>query len=41
MLWNFDLMLQRDSINWIDDQKTFTLWEKGPLNVKLSLVNRE
>jgi hypothetical protein len=35
LLWNFDLELQKDSLDWIATQNTFTLWEKGPLNVKL------
>ncbi|KAH8810751.1 putative benzoate 4-monooxygenase cytochrome P450 [Xylogone sp. PMI_703] len=35
LLWNFDLQLHPDSRNWISSQKTFTLWEKGPLKVRL------
>ncbi|KAK1984934.1 cytochrome P450 [Colletotrichum cereale] len=35
LLWNFDLELAEDSERWMDDQKIYTLWEKGPLNVYL------
>lgn len=35
LLWHFDLELMDESEDWID-QKIFTLWEKGPLMVKLS-----
>ncbi|KAI6244582.1 Trichothecene C-4 hydroxylase [Erysiphe necator] len=34
VLWNFDMELELDSLNWID-QKVYALWEKNPLNVKL------
>ncbi|KAH6715439.1 cytochrome P450 [Leptodontidium sp. MPI-SDFR-AT-0119] len=36
MLWNFDMELMEDSRGW-SDQKIFALWEKKPLNVKLTL----
>ncbi|PVH86386.1 cytochrome P450 [Cadophora sp. DSE1049] len=35
MLWNFDFELMADSRDWMD-QKTFTLWEKKNLNVRLT-----
>ncbi|KAL1966235.1 hypothetical protein VTN77DRAFT_4787 [Rasamsonia byssochlamydoides] len=41
LLWNFDLELQPDSTNWIADQKTFMLWQKGALNVRLLPVKIE
>ncbi|KAH8587874.1 cytochrome P450 [Bisporella sp. PMI_857] len=34
VLFNFDLELARGSENWLD-QKSYTIWEKGPLNVRL------
>lgn len=34
MLYNFDYELCQESDNW-SDQKTFTIWEKKPLIVKL------
>jgi hypothetical protein len=34
-MWKFDMKLQEDSQYW-DDQKVFTLWQKPPLNIKLS-----
>lgn len=37
MLWNFDLELAPESEGW-EKQKVFTLWDKGPLMVKLSPV---
>lgn len=38
ILWNFDLLgLESDSQNWIERQKIYSLWEKPPLNVKISV----
>lgn len=34
VLWNFDLEIQPDSLNWLD-QKCHGLWLKNPLNVRL------
>jgi hypothetical protein len=39
MLWNFDIELCADSQNWME-QKVFVLWDKPPLNVKLSARKR-
>lgn len=41
LLWNFDLELQQDSTDWIARQKTYMLWQKGPLNVRVVPVKRE
>ncbi|EKG11776.1 Cytochrome P450 [Macrophomina phaseolina MS6] len=35
LIWHFDLELCEQSANW-NDQKTFSLWDKGPLMVKFS-----
>lgn len=35
MLWNFDLELSPESIGW-EKQRVYTLWDKGPLMVKLT-----
>lgn len=35
MLWNFDMELSPESDGW-EKQKVYTLWDKGPLMVKLS-----
>ncbi|CAG8948790.1 hypothetical protein HYFRA_00001912 [Hymenoscyphus fraxineus] len=35
ILWNFDLELMPESRDW-DNQKTYALWEKTPLMVKLT-----
>lgn len=40
LLWNFDLELMPESRGW-RQQKIFTLWEKGAMNVKLTPVVRE
>ncbi|KAK2048187.1 cytochrome P450 [Colletotrichum somersetense] len=40
LLWNFDLALAEDSEEWMETQKIYTLWEKGPLNVYLRPVAR-
>lgn len=37
LFYNFDLELQPDSENWIE-QLTFGLWEKGPLNVTVMSI---
>lgn len=39
VFYHFDLELQEDSETWID-QRTFALWEKGALNVKLTAAKR-
>ncbi|KAK4149601.1 hypothetical protein C8A00DRAFT_46804 [Chaetomidium leptoderma] len=40
LLWNFDLELMPESRKW-NDQKIYTLWEKGAINVKLSAAPRK
>ncbi|KAF8867033.1 putative cytochrome P450 monooxygenase [Acephala macrosclerotiorum] len=39
VLWNFDLVLEKESASW-NEQKTFTLWEKGALMCRLKSVRR-
>ncbi|KAI1001144.1 Cytochrome P450 monooxygenase [Podosphaera aphanis] len=34
VLWSFDLELQADCLDWLD-QKCYALWDKKPLNVRL------
>ncbi|KAL8387040.1 hypothetical protein RB595_010202 [Gaeumannomyces hyphopodioides] len=36
LLWNFDLALAPEQTRWIQDQKAFQIWEKGPLKVRLT-----
>ncbi|KAL4901846.1 hypothetical protein BDW74DRAFT_67207 [Aspergillus multicolor] len=36
VLWNFDLELCEESRNWVE-QKTYVLWEKGPLMCRLRI----
>ncbi|KAF3018177.1 hypothetical protein E8E14_011175 [Neopestalotiopsis sp. 37M] len=38
LLWHFDLELMEDSKDWTD-QKIWTLWNKGAMHVKLTLVH--
>lgn len=41
LLWNFDLVLAEESKAWMETQKIYTLWEKGPLNVYLKPIIRD
>lgn len=38
VLWNFDLALEEESKGWIEGMPIFTLWQKPPLQVRLSAV---
>ena len=40
MIWNFDMELVDRSQDWVAEQEMYTVWDKGPLNVKLTLVKR-
>ncbi|KAK3896876.1 cytochrome P450 [Staphylotrichum tortipilum] len=40
VLWNFDLRIAEDSLDWMSRQKVFNLWEKGKLNAYLTPVVR-
>ena len=35
VLWNFDLELDGQSVGWAERQRTFALWEKQPLMVRV------
>ena len=35
VLFNFDLALQPECVGWAESQRTFALWEKPPLLVKI------
>ncbi|KAI9639968.1 hypothetical protein NHQ30_011637 [Ciborinia camelliae] len=41
VIWNFDLELAHQSMNWAKHMKIFLLWEKPPLFVTLKPVVRE
>ncbi|KAI0530209.1 isotrichodermin C-15 hydroxylase [Xylaria digitata] len=42
LVWNFDfLAIERDSRLWIERQKIFSLWEKLPLNIRITPQNDE
>jgi len=41
LLWNFDVELVEGYENWIDGQNVFTIHQKGPLEIRLSRVQRE
>ena len=36
VIFNFDMRLSDDSLGWVEKQKVYTIWEKGPLNVYLT-----
>lgn len=36
VLWHFDLELDETCQDWAESQRTFALWEKPPLLVRLS-----
>lgn len=40
LLWNFDVELVDPEKNWMEEQRVFALWEKPPLNVRLTPVQR-
>ncbi|ETS74389.1 hypothetical protein PFICI_14255 [Pestalotiopsis fici W106-1] len=40
LLWNFDLRIAEHSREWLNQQKVFNLWNKGPLDVFLTPVGR-
>lgn len=35
LFWNFDFELADNSNKWLDEQKTYLVWEKTPLMVNL------
>ncbi|KAL5872997.1 hypothetical protein ACKVWC_008617 [Pyricularia oryzae] len=40
LLWNFDVRLADDSVDWDQGQKVYIIWLKSPLNVYLTPVKR-
>ncbi|RYO89206.1 hypothetical protein DL766_003612 [Monosporascus sp. MC13-8B] len=40
IVWNFDMVLEDDSRDWLEDQKSYVLWDKPSLNVRLTPVAR-
>lgn len=40
VLWNFDLRIAEDSLDWMKKQRVYNLWEKGELNAYLTPVSR-
>lgn len=38
IVYNFDLEIADDSRRWLADQKVFVLWDKPPLNIRLTRV---
>ncbi|KAL7952237.1 cytochrome P450 [Trichoderma compactum] len=41
LVWSYDITLDKDSMNWADDNKVYGLWEKGALNVYLKPCKME
>lgn len=40
ILWNFDLRIDEDSLDWMSTQRVYTAWDRGKLNVYLTPVAR-
>jgi len=40
LVFDFDMKLANDGDNWVERQKTYTLWERLPLNVYFTPVKR-
>ena len=40
VLWNFDMRIAEESLDWMSKQKIYNLWEKGPLMVHLTPAKR-
>lgn len=40
VIFNFDMSIAEDSKGWMERQKIFLFWQKGPLNVHLTPVAR-
>ncbi|KAK2766542.1 hypothetical protein FQN53_006680, partial [Emmonsiellopsis sp. PD_33] len=40
LVFNFDLRLAVESTGWMQSQKIFNLWQRGPLKVYLTPVRR-
>lgn len=40
LLWTFDVELVEPEKDWMVEQRVFALWEKPPLQVKLTPVKR-
>ncbi|KAH6615956.1 cytochrome P450 [Chaetomium sp. MPI-SDFR-AT-0129] len=40
VLWNFDLRIAEDSLDWMGRQRVFNLWEKGKLHAYLTPAAR-
>ncbi|KAK4234237.1 cytochrome P450 [Achaetomium macrosporum] len=40
VLWNFDLRIAEESLDWMRKQRIYNFWEKGKLNVYLTPVVR-
>ncbi|KAK0750225.1 cytochrome P450 [Schizothecium vesticola] len=38
VLWNFDMRIAEESVDWMSKQRIYNLWEKGPLMVYLALA---
>ncbi|KAM5346017.1 hypothetical protein ACJ41O_011878 [Fusarium nematophilum] len=41
LIWNFDISLALEGNQWMENQKIFTMWEKGPLMFALEPVKRD
>lgn len=35
LLWNFDIELQDEKLDWVTHQRVYMVYEKGPLMIRL------
>jgi hypothetical protein len=35
IIYSFDMELEEDGNGWIERQRAFNVWDRGPLNVRL------
>ncbi|KAK4223109.1 Isotrichodermin C-15 hydroxylase [Podospora fimiseda] len=40
VLWNFDIKIDEESMDWMSKQRIFNFWDKGPLYAYLTPVSR-
>ncbi|KAK3998014.1 Isotrichodermin C-15 hydroxylase [Cladorrhinum sp. PSN332] len=41
VLWNFDIKIDQESLDWMSKQRIYNLWEKGPLYTYITPVSRQ
>ncbi|KAF5023569.1 hypothetical protein F66182_4382 [Fusarium sp. NRRL 66182] len=41
LIWNFDLSIAKENLNWYDESRVYILWQKGALNMYLTPRRRQ